>query len=291
MRVLVLRNPRAGTSTRTAESAELVTSLKGEGASVEEHSPCSGEDTKRLAAGALRFDVVIACGGDGTLNDVVNGLVQIPRPMRPALAVVPVGRGNDFAAEIGIRDRTDTWNALRADKRRLVDLGRCGGRVFLGIAGAGFDAEAARRARETVLLSGRLLYTYAVLRTLVGFRPIPAKVYHDGGVFQGDITFAAVGNSSRYGGGMRITPQADLSDGMLDLCLVRAISPASLLRVFPSVFEGRHLAHPKVDYVKTRFVEIETERPAEVFADGEPLSQTPVKIEIAPKELEVYALC
>ncbi|HEY7819834.1 MAG TPA: hypothetical protein VIG29_16555, partial [Vicinamibacteria bacterium] len=97
------------------------------------------------------------------------------------------------------------------------------------------------------------------------------------------------GNTSRYGGGMRIAPAASLDDGLLDLCLVRAISKATLLRMFPTVFSGRHLSHPSVTYVKTSFVEIETEEPAELFADGEYLQSTPVRIDVLPRELEVYA--
>jgi diacylglycerol kinase family enzyme len=102
-------------------------------------------------------------------------------------------------------------------------------------------------------------------------------------------TFAAAGNGGRCGGGMRIAPEAALDDGLLDLCLVRAISRGTLLRMFPTVFSGRHLSHPSVTYVKTSFVEIETEEPADVFADGEFLQETPVRLEVLRQELEVVA--
>jgi diacylglycerol kinase (ATP) len=234
-------------------------------------------------------DVLLVSGGDGTLHAVVNGLVRVPRTDRPPLAVLPLGRGNDFAFEIGIRSEKDTLEALASGSRRLVDLGRTEAGVFLGIAGAGFDAKAARRAQETPLLSGSLLYSYAVIRTVLDFRPLDARIRYQGGAFEGAITFAAVGNASRYGGGMRIAPQAAIDDGLLDLCLVRAISRTTLLRMFPTVFTGGHLSHPSVSYVRTPWVEIETAEPSEVFADGEFLQRTPVRIDVLPRELQVVA--
>jgi YegS/Rv2252/BmrU family lipid kinase len=232
-------------------------------------------------------DVLLVAGGDGTLNAVVNGLVRLNRQERPPLAVLPFGRGNDFAFEAGIVCAEDTLRALAAGSRRFVDLGRSDAGVFLGVAGAGFDAKAARRARDTPLLSGSLLYSYAVIRTVFDFKPIRARVRHAGGAYEGEITFAATANAGRYGGGMRIAPEASIDDGLLDLCLVRAVSRATLLRMFPTVFSGRHLSHPSVSCVKTPFVEIETEEPAEVFADGELLQGTPLRIDVLPRELEI----
>jgi diacylglycerol kinase (ATP) len=267
----------------------LLERLSAEGASVTLESPESEETMRARAARVSRSDheVLLVTGGDGTLHAVVNGLVRVPREDRPSLAILPVGRGNDFAAEIGIESEEDAFRAVISRRTRLVDLGRTEAGVFLGIAGTGFDARAARRARETPFLSGRFLYTYAMLRTLADFHPLNARVRYEGGDYEGALIFAAIGNTRRYGGGMRITPKADLADGLLDLCLVRPISRRTLLRMFPSVFSGDHLSHPSVLYLKTRFVEIETEEDSEVFADGEPLQRTPARAEVLPLELEV----
>lgn len=236
-----------------------------------------------------RHDVLLVAGGDGTLHAVANGLVRVRREDRPPLAVAPLGRGNDFAAEIGIRTDSDALSAIASHRARRIDLGRTEAGVFLGIAGTGFDARAARRAQQTPLLSGSLLYTYAVVRTLLDFRALEARVRYEGGLYEGPITFAACGNTTRYGGGMRITPRADVSDGLLDLCLVREISRATLLRMFPTVFRGAHVGHGSVIYQKTRFVEVETDEPADVFADGEFLQETPARVDVLPGELEVLA--
>jgi len=289
MRFLVVKNARSGTTGRRSQVAELVSHLVAEGAHVEVLVPESAEAAREAAAAARRseHDILVVAGGDGTVSTVVNGLVQSPREERPALAILPVGRGNDFAAELGLRSVRDTLDALSAGERRFVDLGRAEAGVFVGVAGTGFDAEVARRAQQTPFLSGSVLYSYAVFRTLLDFRHVEARVTYEGGVYEGPLTFAAVGNARRYGGGMRITPRADLGDGLLDLCLVRDISRATLLYMFPRVFSGSHLAHPSVEYVQTPFVEIETGERAEVFADGELLQETPIRIDVLPAELEV----
>jgi diacylglycerol kinase (ATP) len=291
VRILLLENPRSGTASRRKRASEPQSFLKAEGARVTVETPASAEAMRERASRARRseHDIVLVAGGDGTLHAVVNGLVRVAREDRPPLAVLPLGRGNDFAFEIGIRSEKDALAALAAGSRRLVDLGRTQAGVFLGIAGTGFDAKAARRAQETPILSGSLLYSYAVVRTVLDFRPLAARVRYQGGAYEGAITFAAAGNTSRYGGGMRIAPEAKLDDGLLDLCLVRAISRTTLLRMFPTVFSGRHLSHPSVSYVRTPWVEIATEERAEVFADGEFLQRTPVRIDVLPRELEVVA--
>jgi diacylglycerol kinase (ATP) len=289
MRILALSNPHSGTSSRRRRSMAFLERLSAGGDAVTVEAPESEAMMRARAARVSRSDheVLLVAGGDGTLHSAVNGLVRVPREDRPALAVLPVGRGNDFAAEIGISSEEDAFRAIRSRRSRRVDIGRTEAGVFLGIAGTGFDARAARRARETPVLSGSLLYTYAVFRTLADFRPLNARVRYEGGGYEGAITFAAIGNTRRYGGGMRITPRADLEDGLLDLCIVRPISRSTLLRMLPKVFSGAHLSHPSVLYVKTRFVEIETEEVSEVFADGEPLQPTPTRADVLPLELEV----
>ena len=289
--MLVVRNARSGTSGRRSQVEKLVTRLQAGGASVEVASPASPDETRARAAEArrTRHSVLVAAGGDGTLSVVVNGLVETPKEERPALAILPAGRGNDFAAELGLHSMEHTLDALTRNERRFVDLGKTEAGVFLGVGGTGFDAQAARHAQNTPFLSGSLLYSYAVCRTLIDFRHLEARVRYGGGVYEGPVTFAAVGNSRRYGGGMLITPEAKLDDGLLDLCLVKDISRAALLYMFPTVFSGNHLEHWSVEYHKTTFVEIETREPAELFADGEFLQTTPVRIDVLPRELEVIA--
>jgi diacylglycerol kinase (ATP) len=289
MRVIVVRNAGSGTTRRRKQLDTLVSGLKAHGARVDIEAPDSAEATRAVAADVNldNYDVLVVAGGDGTLHAAVNGLVNVLKNRRPPLAILPVGRGNDFAAELGLKTIEDTFASIVDNRRTRVDLGKTEAGVFLGVAGAGFDAQTARRAQKTPFLSGSLLYSYAAFRTLLEFRHIDARIGYDGGFYEGPITFAAVGNSRRYGGGMRIAPRAELDDGLLDLCLVRDISRLGLVSMFPTVFSGRHLGHRSVDYRQTRHVTIETTEPAEVFADGEYLQQTPTRIDVLAGELEV----
>ena len=289
MRILVLSNARSGTSGRRSRLEELSERLRRDGAEIDRLTPGSADEMRHAAAEARRsrHDVLVAAGGDGTLNAIANGLLRTARGERPPLAILPTGRGNDFAAELGLRTASDTYAAIEGNDRRLVDLGRSDAGYFLGVGGTGFDAQVARRAQGTPLLSGSLLYSYAVVRTLLDFHHVEARIAFDQGTYEGPLTFAAVGNARRYGGGMQIAPRAELSDGLLDLCLVSDVSRATLLYMFPTVFSGEHLSHESVTYRQTRFVEIETREPAELFADGEFFQETPVRIDVVPGELEV----
>lgn len=289
MRVHLLVNQASGKPRRRKEAMEAVIALRRDGASVTVVSPGSPEETRARAGEATtrHTDVLLVAGGDGTLNAVVNGLYQLRTSERPLVGVLPSGRGNDFAADVGIHSAADALEALRKGSTRRIDLARSEAGVFAGIAGTGFDAKVARFAQGIPILTGSALYSYAVIRALIHLRPIRARIEHDHGVFEGEITFAAVGNTRRYGGGMHITPRADLSDGLLDLCLVKEVTRRTLLRLFPTVFSGKHLELPQVEYLRSKSVTIATEEPGEVFADGEFLQETPVKVEVLPGQLEV----
>jgi diacylglycerol kinase (ATP) len=204
------------------------------------------------------------------------------------MGVVPCGRGNDFASSLGIRELRDACRTILTGTRQWIDVGKTDERFFLGVAGAGFDSKVARRAqRQVPLLSGSAVYTFALLRTLTDFKPIPARVTYDSGIFHGPMMFVVAGNNDRYGGGMRITPRASMNDGLLDLCLVKKVSRWTLLRVFPKVFRGTHLEHPQVFYAQTKRLTIESTEPTELFADGEPIQPIPARIEVVPAALEV----
>ena len=286
-RVLVLSNPVSGTVGRRRHLEAFVQTALGQDFSVELTRTSSSEEMEELARDSIDYHIVIAAGGDGTVHAVVNGLMSIVRAERPQLAVLPMGRGNDFAAELGIVDERAAAKALTQGFVRTVDVGRCDRRFFLAIAGAGFDAQVARRAQHIPFLSGRLLYGYAVFTTLLNFRPTLARVVYDSGSYEGIVTFVAAGNSRRYGGGMLMAPHADLSDGLLDLCIVKDVSRTTLIQMFPTVFTGAHVFHPRVLYTKTASVRIETEVKSEVFADGEFVQETPVNIDILPAALDV----
>ncbi len=290
MKLLLLVNPFSGRLDGGRHGCQAARLLEKEGAEVECIETHSFEQTveKAKAATTEDCDILVAVGGDGTANAAANGLCRAPAGTRPTLGFIPCGRGNDFAAMLGMPDLDSAVRALLHGEKRRVDVGKAEAGYFLGIAGAGFDSKVARRAQKQVpFLSGTGVYVFALLRTLTDFRPIPARITYDSGTFEGPIMFAVAGNTDRYGGGMRITPLASLGDGLLDLCIVKEVTRIGLLRAFPRVFSGSHLDHPAVFYTQTKTVTIESSESAELFADGEYIQPVPARIEVEPSALEV----
>ena len=239
-----------------------------------------------LAERAVRdgYDLVVVCGGDGTLNGVVNGLAG----SRVALGLVPLGTGNDFARAIGVPlDPEKAIRQIAAGDSRKVDLGVRDGRRFINVAGCGFDAEVARCVNAGLgRLNGAAAYVTAVVRTLWTFRPGRFRVSVDGSVFDGPAMLCAVANGIGYGGGMRVAPRARYDDGLLDVCIVGACGRAEFLSAFPRVFRGAHLNHPKVSYLRGCTVRIECDPPQPVLIDGELDTMTPARFEVLPNALE-----
>jgi len=238
--------------------------------------------SEALASGCRQFAV---CGGDGTVHEAVGVLAGSDA----ALGIVPCGRGNDLARALGIpRDVAGAADVLVSGVARRIDLGRIGDRYFGTVACLGFDSEVARRVFEgRVPLSGTAGYVWAVLRTLLTYGCPVIRLEGDFGVFKGPVLLAATGNTPFYGGGMKVTPQAACDDGLLDVCIVEALSRLAVLRFFPTVFSGRHVHLPSVQMRRTRSLRVETREPLWIFADGQPVCRTPATIEVAERALTV----
>jgi len=233
---------------------------------------------------------LIVVGGDGTMQYAAQALAGTPC----ALGVIPLGTGNDLAGtlaippEIGPAVERALTGAVRA-----IDLVRVGGELAIGYAGVGFDSEVTRFANQVKHLRGPLVYPYAVIHTLATFRPPRMRVEHDGGAFEGGAMFVVAANLPRFGGGMRIAPDAEIDDGLLDLVIVREIPRRTLLSVFPKVYTGSHVAHPAVTLVRTRRAAITLDRAMTMFGGGEPLvpmkAGEAVEVEVAPGALRVVS--
>ena len=261
------------------------------------------ENLAETAAGE-KPAAVLVLGGDGTVQRQLAALVQRQIP----LLVVPAGSANDFARALGMRTRAQALRAwerfLRgANNVRQIDLGviHFPGKgsanepvYFSCAAGAGVDAEVARRANSLPRwLRGNGGYFLAAIPALLGFRAQVIRISVSGpdGDFRKAISepgiLAAAANAPWYGHGMRIAPQAELDDGQLEVCFVRRVGKLRLLRLFPKVYRGAHIGLPQVEYFRTERLRIESERPLEVHADGEPVGQTPVEVSVAPQALRV----
>ncbi len=238
--------------------------------------------SKGLAEGCRRFAI---CGGDGTVHEVVGALATSDA----ALGIVPCGRGNDLARTFELPgDVKQAVDVLVTGVARRIDLGRIGDRYFGTVACVGFDAAVARTVYESrAPFSGRAAYVWAAFKALMTYRSPRVRIEGDFGVFEGPILLVAIGNTGTYGGGMNILPRAVCDDGLLDLCIVREMPRRRVLRFFPRIFSGAHTGLPPVRIERSRCVRIETSEPLWVFADGEPICQTPATIEVAEGALTV----
>ncbi len=293
-------------------------------------------DAKRFAETAVadgtRF--IVACGGDGTIHEVVNGIATVPDV---TLGVLPCGRGNDFAAAVGVPLKPEAAIAtLLSGTPIRVDLGCCynsrqpsvpishqqkplstesaarnemeGGSTekhfkvqtpltepqgliknyFMTIATCGYDTEVSRRAAKgTPLFAGTASYAYAAVETLFYYDPPSVHLEGDFGTYEGPLLLAATGITSRYGGGFKIVPDARINDGLFDVCIVRPVSSVTVLRLLVTLFWGGHVKHPAVSMHQTQTLKIETDTPMLLYADGEPMCETPATIEIIKDGLTV----
>jgi len=244
-------------------------------------------------------DAAIVLGGDGTIHHYLRDLSQLKIPV----LLVPRGSGNDFAGALGLRsdgDAVAAWNRfLATGHSREIDLGiitplgetPVSSRLFCNVAGAGLDSEANRRANAMPRwLRGRggyLLGALGAIRAFSAQRFIIETQQHQRIDERGMMV--AFANGPTYGGGLRIAPAAGLADGQLDVCFVRQVGKARLLRLLPRVFSGRHVNLPEVEYFKASSLRLETDVPLDVYADGEFVCRTPVEVSVVPKALRVIA--
>ena len=235
-------------------------------------------------AAAADGETVVAVGGDGLVGCLAGAL----RGRAGALAIVPSGRGNDFARVLKIPTEPREAARVAVDgSERIVDLGLANGRPFVGIASLGFDSDANRIANEAKLVKGNLVYLYAALRALAGWKHARFRVTVDGREREAVGYSVAVGNSKAYGGGMFVFPHAKLDDGLLDVVTVAEHGKLRWLATVPKVFKGTHVDSPYGKFETGEVVQVVADRPFTVYADGDPIAELPLEVTIDKASLRV----
>jgi diacylglycerol kinase family enzyme len=245
-----------------------------------------------LAAEAARAGVplVVAVGGDGTLNEVVNGVAPLRGERVVTVGALMTGRGRDACRNLGLtRDPRRAARRLKEGRVVLRDLGLAvwpgGRRFFLGWVGAGFDAMVAERAGSR---GGRLTYLRAVVTSLRDYHPAEVTVAVSGvQAWAGPAASVVACNGQSFGGGMRIAPGARPDDGQLDVVLLGALGRAEMVRWLPTLYWGGHLANPKIKTWRAAAVRVTTPVPLLVQLDGELCAHTPLDITIHPAALRL----
>ena len=233
--------------------------------------------------------VVVACGGDGTVHLAVNSLPDLAT----SIAVIPLGTGNDFARFLGIKSPREGIAVLSSGRVHDFDFGSIEltsgeQRKFVGVASCGFDAQVNERANTYRGPAGTIKYVIALLVELskLSARELDIAVAGEANT-KAKLTLVAIGNTSSYGGGMKMCPTADAHDGLFEATFVAEVSRRLLLRVLPKVFWGAHVKHPLVTQAVCARIEIAGEA-FPVYADGERIGQGPVLIHVVPGGLRVW---
>ncbi len=253
----------------------------------------AGQAERLAGQAASNHDRIIAVGGDGTVQEVINGMLA---GEDASLGIVPMGSGNDLARSIGLPTEPNAaWTAAVGEGVRPLDLGRARnggerGRWFGSAGGIGFDAGvAAAMANRSGWQRGPAGYLLTTLTELRRFANREVELVVDGTTILRRVLFIAIANGEYYGGGMRIAPGALTDDGLLDVCVVGDISRLTALRQLPNLYRGTHVAHPQVELLRARTLSIEGDARTLVHLDGEPFGTLPLVVEVHPSRLLVAA--
>ena len=250
-----------------------------------------------LARDATGYDTIITVGGDGTVHEVLNGLMQRDPAERPAMAVLPTGSGNDYARTLGMSfDLSTAIRQIVTGTRKRVDVGLCNGHHFANSMAIGLDARVTAKAVElkvTTGWSGIWLYTRALMYVLFNqfYSHHVSVTIDDGETAEMDIMIVALTNGPTYGGGFKITPDAIGDDGLLDVCILDKLSLLSALWRLPFLVIGKHTKMKPVHMMRAEHLVLCSERPIEGQIDGETMIENTYDVSVLPGALEVVVPC
>lgn len=285
---LIVRPP--ADEARLEELRAAVAAVRADGHQVRVRVTFEPGDARRYARNAARggCDVVVAAGGDGTVNEVVNGLARARA--RASLGVIPLGTANDFAVSLGIPEDIEAALRLAAAGGGIdVDVARVNRRCFINVSTGGFGVDASQGAgRGLKKHLGGLAYVLSGVENMVNFEThrgtfrVNGEVIHEGG-----FVFFAVGNARQTGGGTPLTPLAHVGDGRLDIMIVHEMSRLQFMALVPDLRAGTHLESPHVSYYRSDELVVETREGCLVNADGEHIAGTTFEYDVLPRPLQV----
>lgn len=233
------------------------------------------------------YDVYIAVGGDGTVNEVINGMIGSNK----IFGIIPCGTGNDLAKTLLLpKDPKEAIMRTITSEPKQIDIGRVNGRYFANIASIGLDAEIANYSNKIKKwFKGAYAYIIALVKVLLTYKPMTIDFFDGEEAYTKKIMLVAFCNGKFYGGGMKIAPKAHISDGYLDICIIEKMHKLKLLVLFPSVFKGKHSKFKEVKIHRTNKITINSNHSSKINIDGEIIEnhQREVTFEIVAKALNV----
>lgn len=292
-------NPTAGAGKSAKKWPEIMSLLQSIGLDFEHDLTESPGHAKELAKTAAKkgCEMVVAVGGDGTINEIVNGLYDSGNIGDVALGIISTGTGADYVRTVGIPSScAEACQHLVNPRKLTADLGvvaytvngEARERLFVNFAGLGFDAEIVRATtQEFKALGNTASYLMGLVTTLVLYKNKDVTLVVDGDKKRRKVCTVVANNGKYGGGGMLMAPDADLADGLFDVLIIGDLSKPDLLRSLPRIYKGTHLTHPKVALQRARQVEIRPVQQMAVQADGELLGESPVRFSILPAALNI----
>lgn len=287
MRTMLVFNPTAGQAEALERELSAAADVwREQGWSVDMMPTTGPGDGRRLACEAVvqDYDLVVAAGGDGTINEVINGLAG----SRTALATLPLGTMNVWARELRLPlQPRAAASAMLGWTVRPIDLGRAGDRYFLLMAGIGFDAAITAGVRpDEKRRFGALAYVLRGIEEAIRVRGIRTRLILDGRSIRGRVLMVVIGNSQLYGGLVKITGRASIDDGLLDVCVIKGDNGISAVRHLFAILRQRFSHDPEIQYYRARSIQVISSAQMPIQVDGDPIGFTPMRFDVLPGALQ-----
>ncbi|MDQ0351880.1 diacylglycerol kinase (ATP) [Alkalibacillus filiformis] len=267
----IIYNPTSGREAMKKALPDVLIRLEQAGYEASAHAT-TGEGCAADAAALAcerQFDLIIAAGGDGTVNEVVDGMAK--QPYRPKLGIIPMGTTNDFARALKVpRDVEQAMDIIIDGQAKKLDIGKVNGHHFMNIAGGGKITELTYEVPSKLKTAlGQLAYYLKGVEMLPSIRPTHARIEYDGEVFEGDMMLFLVANTNSIGGFEKLAPNAELNDGYFDLLILKSTNIAEFVMLANKALKGNHIHDDNIIYTHAKKVTVEAEEDVQVNLDGE----------------------
>lgn len=290
-KVKIIYNPSSGRQSVERKLDRLCKLLIDDGYTINKFTTRKKNDAmnETIKACSEDWDIIVASGGDGTVNEVAKGIVNSQRKV--PVAILSSGTVNDFANYLKIpKNIYDFYKMIKREETIDVDLGKVNNEYFVNVAAGGLLTNVGYQVMpETKMILGRLAYYLEGLKeiTLQSFEPIRFKIQSDEYTSEEEILLFVISNSSSIGGFKKLAPKADVLDGLLDVVIIKKTDVQNLASIFLNLFRGDHINHPSVKYFKTNKITLDSDEAIELDLDGEYGGKLPATFEVIPKAFRI----
>lgn len=289
-RARIIYNPTSGRELFKKHLPEVLQKLEQAGYETSCHATTGAGDATNAARIAVerRYDLVVAAGGDGTINEVVNGLANAE--YRPKLGIIPVGTTNDFARALGVNKTIEEATDIICEGTSVpIDIGKVNDTYFINIAGGGRITELTYEVPSKLkTMLGQLAYYLKGMEMLPSIKATHVEIEYDGKFFEGEIMLFLVCNTNSVGGFEKLAPSSNFSDGMFDLLILKKTNLADFIRIASLAIKGDHLSDPNIIYTSANRIKVSSTEKIQLNLDGEYGGLVPAEFVNLYQHIEVF---